>query len=167
MNRNKRAPLLVLGVGNVLLQDEGVGVHVIKKLKDENLPSGVEIIEAGTAGMELFYLIEQASYLIIIDCIDAHAEPGTIFAFAPEELASCLSYLRTSLHDVGLLEVLESARLLDRLPPTRVFAVQPSVIAWGMELSPCLEKKLPYLVQLLREEIHRRLAIDSLTSPTV
>ncbi|MBO8129609.1 MAG: HyaD/HybD family hydrogenase maturation endopeptidase [Peptococcaceae bacterium] len=155
MNRNKPAYLLVLGVGNVLLRDEGVGVHVIKELQKRSFHPKVEIIEAGTAGMELLYLINDAAYLIIIDCIEADAEPGTVFAFAPEEIDSYIPHLRSSLHELGMPEVLESARLLGKLPPTKVFAVQPSVIEWGLELSPVIQAKLPRLVALVREEISR------------
>jgi hydrogenase maturation protease len=150
--------LLVLGVGNVLLQDEGVGVHAVRELAKQGYPPEVEIVDGGTAGLDLLYLIEEASRLIIIDAVNNNAEPGTIFKFNPEELEEFIPAISNSLHDVGLLEVLHLGKVMGILPPTVVFGMQPAVIDWGMDLTPQVAARLPQLTALVAKEIEDWLA---------
>ncbi|MEW6446975.1 MAG: HyaD/HybD family hydrogenase maturation endopeptidase [Bacillota bacterium] len=150
--------LLVLGVGNVLLQDEGVGVHAVRELMKREYPPEVSIVDGGTAGLDILYLIEEASDLIIIDATNGNAEPGTIFRFRPEELDDFIPSISNSLHHVGLLEVLQIGRITGVLPPTVIYGIQPAVIDWGMELTPQLSAKLPRLVSLVEEEINNWLS---------
>lgn len=150
--------LLILGVGNVLLKDEGVGVHVVRELKKRKYPPEVSIIDGGTAGLDLLYLIEDASRLIIIDATNGDAEPGAVFRFSPEELDDFIPSINNSLHQIGLLEVLHLGRAMGILPPTVIFGVQPAVIDWGMELSQELSERLPQLVSQVEEEINNWLS---------
>ena len=147
--------ILVLGVGNVLLQDEGFGVHAAMEMSKENWSENVEFIDGGTAGMELIYLFEDVSRLIIVDSIDAKTEPGSIFKFKPDDIGNLPKGLGASFHDIGLLEVLRIAKTLDSLPDTVIFGIQPKTIDWGMELTPELEAKMGEVKKLVTEEIRK------------
>lgn len=144
---------LVLGVGNELLQDEGLGVHAVRMLQKSKLPPGVEVVEGGTAGPQLLALLDGVGRLIVVDSIDAKASPGAIFRFQPGDLGTFPREFTASLHDVGLLEVLQLADLLGRSIPTEIFAMQPAAMGWGLELSPEVQSRLPQLVDLVYREV--------------
>lgn len=78
--------ILLLGIGNVLLADEGVGLHTVNRLKEEGLPGYVEAVDGGTAGLDLAYLLGDASKLVIVDCLDAGAELGSVFRIRPDDI---------------------------------------------------------------------------------
>ncbi|MGQ9513123.1 HyaD/HybD family hydrogenase maturation endopeptidase [Thermodesulfitimonas sp.] len=144
--------LLVLGVGNVLLQDEGVGIHAVNELKQYGYPPEVEIVDGGTAGFGLLYFIEEASRLIVIDAVNGGAAPGTLFRFTPEDLEECTPISGNSLHEVGLMEVLYLAKAMGVLPPTVIYGVQPAEIDWGTALSPQVAAQLPRLLDEVSEK---------------
>jgi len=150
---NSKKKTLVLGVGNELLQDEGLGIHAVRLLAAYNLPPEVDLIEGGTAGPQLLSYLDDVDRLIILDCIDAHTAPGSIFRFKPEELGTFPQDYAASIHDVGLLEVLQLADLSGKPIEAEVFAMQPATIAWGLQLSPEIERQLPKLVDLVYQEI--------------
>jgi hydrogenase maturation protease len=145
--------ILVLGVGNVLLQDEGFGVHVVKDMALGNWPEQVEFIDGGTAGMEMIHLFEDVSKLIIVDSLDAKTEPGSIFRFKPGDIANMPRGIGASFHDIGLLEVLHVAKTLDCLPDTVIFGVQPKTVDWGMELTAELIEAKAKVIELVAQEI--------------
>ncbi|MHB8170281.1 MAG: hydrogenase maturation protease [Thermincolia bacterium] len=145
--------IMVLGVGNILREDEGVGIHAIQAFAQRELPPNVEILEGGTAGIELLHLIEGVDHLVVIDAMDAKAEPGAIFKFQPGEVSVFPDNFGMSFHQVGLLEVLNMARILDKLPETMIFGIQPQSMEWGMELTQPLTAKLPKLLELVDDYI--------------
>lgn len=149
----------MLGVGNVLLTDEGVGIRAIKELEKMGFPEGVEFIDGGTAGYGLIPMIEGATKLIVVDAVDADAEPGTIYRFTPEDVApdNESPEPRFSLHDVGLVEALQLAKFMGNDCDTVIFGIQPKSLDWGLELTPELEEKLPRLLELVAEEIKNSL----------
>lgn len=151
--KKEKKPVVILGAGNILLRDEGVGVHVVRALRKEELPPGVEVYEGGTAGIDLLEVISRAGRLIIVDAVDAGQEAGAVFRFRPEDVESRLREHRTSLHQIDLMDTLKIARFLDCCPETVIIGIQPGEIAWGMELSPALAEKLPAVVDLVKEEI--------------
>jgi hydrogenase maturation protease len=152
----KEKKIIVLGVGNLLLRDEGVGIHAIKELEKECFPAQVKIVDGGTGGIDLLFWLEEADYAIIIDCVKAEATPGTIFYFPVTELDLSTSGQITSLHEVNLNEFLLLAKKLGKLPPTVIYGIQPAEISWGLELSPAVKLSLPRLVHLIGQEIKRQ-----------
>lgn len=150
-----RGKTLVLGVGNELLQDEGLGIHAVRLLKTYELPPDVEVLEGGTAGPQLLSLLDGVGRLIVLDCIEAGAEPGAIFRFQPGELGTFPPEYMASIHDVGLLEVLQVADFLGRQPETHIFAMQPASIAWGLEPSATILARLRRLTDLVYAEVCR------------
>jgi len=150
----EQTPRLILGVGNLLLRDEGVGVHVISALRDRELPDDVELWDGGTAAFDLFDTLAGRRQVIIIDAVRAGSEPGTIIRFTPEDILASREQL-TSLHQVGLLETLNVAEnLLDSAPQeVIILGIEPKEIDWGLELSAEVEAAVPKVIELVIEEL--------------
>ena len=145
--------IMVMGVGNILLSDEGLGVHFLKELGGDDLPANVEVLEGGTAGLELIHLIDEVDFLIVVDAVNAKTEPGAVFRFRPMDLRVLPPEYEVSFHQVGIIEVLNMAKLLDQAPESLIFGVQPANMEWGMELTPEIRAVFPRLKSLILEEI--------------
>jgi hydrogenase maturation protease len=137
---------VVLGVGNVLLRDEGVGVHAVKMLATCELPKDVEVIDGGTSGFDLIDVICEAERLIVIDAVRAGGEPGTIYHFELQDLEGSLSSFKASFHEIGIIDVIRAAELLGKKPRVEIFGVEPKSVEVGMELSEEIANKIPHLV---------------------
>jgi len=148
-----KSKVLVLGVGNLILSDEGVGVHLARRLQLENLPPNVEIQDGGTQGLELLAYMDDVAKLIIVDCVKAGAEPGSIFKFEPDAIDVIPKQYKISFHDLGIYDFLRLAIVLETLPPTIIFGMEPQKIEWGEELSPPVEAKMDKLKEFVLEEI--------------
>lgn len=148
--------IVILGVGNLLLGDEGVGIHAINELKNESFSPSVKIIDGGTAGIDLLFWLEDADYVIIIDCMEANAEPGSIYRLPADELILNASGNNISLHEISLQEILFIAKKIGKLPPTVIYGVQPKIITLSDQLSPAVNRILPRLLQLIRQEINKQ-----------
>jgi hydrogenase maturation protease len=146
--------IVIIGVGNLLLKDEGVGVHVAQELQKKDLPSAVEVHDGGVAGIGLLDFFQGASKVLLIDAADMNLDAGAVVRFTPEEVAGKIDGPRFSAHEVGVLEILDLARALDQYPPEVViFGIQPKEIAWGTELSPEVQASIPKAVEAVWEEI--------------
>ena len=149
---------VVIGVGNLLLGDEGVGIHAVRELKKKALPSGVEVLDAGVAGIGLLDLFQGAEKVLLIDAADMNRVPGTVVRFTPDDIQSHAESPKFSAHDVGLLEVLQLAKALSQSPPQVVIVgVQPREISWGMDLTPEIQAALPKVVEAVLKEIKQPL----------
>lgn len=137
---------LVLGIGNTLLSDEGVGVHAIHYLQQHHtgLPE-TEFIDGGTLSFTLAGLIEQAQHLIVIDAAQLHAAAGSVHTFIGTDMDHFLSHNRkSSVHEVSLMDLLSIATLTDQLPPRRaLIGIQPQVIDWGETPSTEVQAAIP------------------------
>jgi len=143
---------VIIGIGNLILRDEGLGVHVVRQLEDRELPPGVELIDGGTATMDLLPVIHEAERIVVIDALRAGGEPGTIYRVSPEDL-SCETQRPLSLHQVGLLEVVGMAKQLGGHVDVAIIGVEPKEISWGMELSPEVEAAMPKVIDAVFEEL--------------
>ena len=145
---------LVLGVGNTLMCDEGIGVHVAERLiKKYNVPGEVQVLDGGTLGMDLLYYMEGVPNLLIVDAIQADREPGYLLRLANDEVPAFLS-MKVSPHQIGVPDMLATAKLRGTTPANIVlWGVQPERIEIGMELSPTLEALVDTLVENLRNEL--------------
>jgi hydrogenase maturation protease len=144
---------LVIGVGNLILKDEGVGVHVVKKLENLNLPGDVKVIDGGTETIELLAEIQEAKKIIFVDALKAGGKPGTIYRITPDDLMN-ESDRHLSLHEVNLLDVLGMAKQLGGHGKVVVIGIEPKEITWGTELSPEIEKKIPAIIEAVLSEIN-------------
>lgn len=153
-NEPKKEPprVVVIGVGNLLLKDEGIGIHTVKALQEINLPQDVKIIDGGTAP-DLIAYTEAGDKLIIIDAAKAGGEPGTIYRFQPRDLSEEGGEV-ISVHELGVAQNLRLMSLMGNEPDEIVIiGVEPKEIDWGTELSPELQPKVPEIVRIILKEI--------------
>jgi len=148
-----RASRLIIGIGNILRGDDGIGVRAVERLADLPLPDDVEVYEAGTLGLDAAYEIERREKVVVIDAIDAGAEPGAIFRLSPEELRSHIAPA-VSLHQVHLLDALAETDLM-RIAPKEVvfFTVQVADISAGIGLSSVIEQTMEKVLRLVLNEL--------------
>jgi len=145
---------VVIGVGNLLLRDEGVGIHAVRELPKRTLPPGVEVIDGGVAGIRLLDWFSEAQKLLLIDAAEMGLEPGAVARFTPEDVRFQSGDLKLSTHDVALPEVLAIARAVNQCPSeVIILGIQPKEISWGMELTPEVRGAVPKVVELVLEEI--------------
>lgn len=145
--------IVILGIGNILLSDEGIGVHVANELMNIDLPPEVTVVEGGTDGFRLIDIITEADRLIVIDAVKGGAIPGSIYRFDIDEVKDCPSGFKTSIHQIGILEVINLSSLIGKTPRTTVIGVEPKSLEMGMELSPEVKAKIPRIVEFVKEEI--------------
>jgi hydrogenase maturation protease len=142
-----------LGVGNILLQDEGVGVRTVEAMGSLPLPSNVELFDGATAGLDLLDVLADRKKVIIIDAIKGPYEPGTVLRLGPEDLVPEEAE-NVSLHDIGLLETLTVAKQLGIAPrEVVILGVMPKALGWGLSLSREIDRLLPKLIQLILAEL--------------
>ena len=153
----RKKQILILGVGNLLLSDEGVGVHVARKLMQMDFPPQVEVLEGGTDGFALMHVLLQADRLILVDAVRGGGPPGSIYRFEIEDCPPFPDIFKTSVHQISILEVINLSGLIGSTPLTTVIGVEPNRLEMGMELSPQIEAKIPRVIQLIREEVARSL----------
>jgi hydrogenase maturation protease len=147
--------ILILGVGNLLLTDDGFGVHLINSLKDAALPGNVELLEAGTVSHQLIPMLHEIDHLIVIDVVEAGDTPGSLFRFSPEDMKFPFEQ-KASLHQISLIDVLHMAALTGTKPKTVIIGVQPKdVSSWSMELSAELIAVVPRVQALVFEELSK------------
>ena len=145
--------VVILGVGNLLLSDEGVGVHVAKKLMDMDLPPGVKVVEGGTDGFRLINVITEADRLIIVDAVKGGEAPGSIYRFDIKDAPTYPDAYKTSVHQIGILEVVHLSELVGKTPETVIIGVEPALLEMGMELSTEVAAKLPRIIELVLAEV--------------
>lgn len=137
-------PTLVLGFGNVLLSDDGAGVQLVERLRSELGADAAVFIDAGTLSFSLLPYIEATAAMLVIDAAEINGLPGAIALFEGTAMDEFLSSTRRrSVHEVGLIDLLDMARLRDCLPPRRaLLCIQPGHIDWSEELSAPVEDAL-------------------------
>lgn len=146
MTRSEQLGIVIAGVGNLLMRDDGVGIHAVRAL-ESNPPPGVRVLDVGTAILHAFPLLEDAKRVLVIDAVRAGSPPGSIYVLdaADTELRSSAS----SIHSWGLLEAL---KLMSRGPgpEIHVLGVEPAEVGYSMELSPIVQAVLKDLTNTAR-----------------
>ena len=150
--------ILILGIGNILMKDEGIGVHIVHQLQEQDLPDNVEVIDGGTAGLDILLSQEGLYKLVVIDAIKAGNKPGTIYktkCLAPQFIAGfSAGQSQISLHQLGLLDALAVAEKLNRAPEeVTIIGVEPEEIHLGLELSEPAKRSIPKVIEQVLEEI--------------
>lgn len=144
---------MVIGVGNLLRSDEGVGIHAARLLGERDLPPGVQVIDAGVAVGDALSGYRSISKLVVVDAVDAKAQPGSVFRFRPRDVERRHALLR-SLHELDLFDALDSVeRGGCTIGEVIVVGVQPKTTDWGLELSQEVQSRLPDVVNLLASEL--------------
>lgn len=152
----KTKKITILGIGNTLYSDEGVGVHILPLLQEilkDKSEEEVEIIEGATDGMRLLGPVEDTDYLIIIDAINAGKEPGTIICIKNDDIPAYFG-IKMSIHQVGFQEVLFAARIRERLPEEMImFGIQPESLKLGVELTSTVNDRLVDLANQIKDQV--------------
>jgi hydrogenase maturation protease len=141
----------VLGIGNVLMGDEGVGVYVARRLAERSMPAGVEVLDGGVGSFLLLEPMQSARRILLIDAtIDGQA-PGTIQRLMPRFSSD---YPRTlTAHDIGLKDLLDAFHLLGQVPEVTLFAISVAAAEMGMELSPAVADAVERAADLVTAEL--------------
>ncbi len=151
MNENNK--VVIIGVGNLLLMDEGIGVHVINELEKQKLPQNAGIYDGGTGGFKLIDLIHGVRMVIFIDAVDTCKAPGAITTFKSEDVRSIYHKKKYSLHDTDLMEVIKMTELLDNPPEIEIVGIQPKAINYGTTLSKELTDSMPDIINTVLSRI--------------
>jgi hydrogenase maturation protease len=147
-DKSARKRCLILGLGNPLRGDDGVGPRAVAELLRRGLPHGVEAVDGGTGGLDLLHLLEGWERAIIVDAAMLGRNPGEFLRFTPEEAHLVGSLVSLSSHTGGLADALALARALGReLPDIVIYGVQPERMDWEEGLSPAVEAAVPRLVE--------------------
>ncbi|MCS6938164.1 MAG: HyaD/HybD family hydrogenase maturation endopeptidase [Roseiflexus sp.] len=146
--------ILVLGLGNIIMRDEGLGVRACERLTQRyRLPDGVTVLDGGTLGLDLLPHLEGVTNLLILDAINAGLPPGTIVRLENEQIPQTLA-LKMSMHQVGLQELLAVMSLRGQTPPHIVLlGMEPLLIEPGLDLSEPVQANLDALVESVVAEL--------------
>lgn len=146
---------LVLGIGNTLLSDEGIGIHVINYLRRLHpAPEGVTYLDGGTLSFTLASEIEDADHLIVVDAAQIGGPPGSVACMTGSAMDHFLGNTKRSVHEVGLLDLLDIARLTDTLPANRALVgIQPDVIDWGEQPTAAVSSAIPAAAKYVNDLI--------------
>jgi hydrogenase maturation protease len=147
---------LVLGLGNPLRGDDGVGSAVIEALRERGGYGGqVELIDGGTPGLEIVLMLQGRAHVVVVDAADLGLEPGAWRRFTPDEInLTAGAAMEGTLHDAGLLEALALAEALGVLPSRLViFGVQPGSVGWEQGLTPPIRRAVPALCEAVVAEL--------------
>jgi len=151
MEKNPGSKILVVGIGNLLCRDEGIGVHIIQAMEKMELPNHIELLDIGTSTMDLISYLDEVKKLIVIDAMKAGGTPGTIYKCRPEDLLP-KDEGPISLHEIGLLESLNMAEKIGMKINTVVIGVEPKVLDWGFELSEEMKSRIPTIIEVVLKE---------------
>lgn len=149
---------LVLGLGNLLLADEGVGVHAAQALMRAGCPGDTTVMDIGTSILEALLELELADRVIVIDAVKADGVPGSVYRMPYEEFAR--PEVIASMHGFDLSRVLALTRRAAP-PEVIVVGVEPAAIDWSLDLSPEVQKALPFVLNAVRDEIERHGAVQN------
>lgn len=148
--------VLIIGAGNELLADEGLGVHVVRALLAGEPPPHVTVLEAGTALLDLLPEMSRHSRVILVDAVSAGRDPGTLYRLEIVKDSICQTETLPpfSLHEWGIVETLQAAEKLGLMPhQLTLLGAEPATIQLGLELSPWLAKAAEQIVALISEEV--------------
>ena len=152
-SKTPKGKILVLGIGNVLLGDEGVGVHTIREVQKLDLPENVECLDGGTGGLILLEPMQNAEHVIIIDATIDGAQAGTVHRLFPKFSKDYPVSLTA--HDIGLKDLIDTFYLTKKVPQVILFAISIAPLKEGLslDLSAKVKNKIPQLIDLVIKEI--------------
>lgn len=147
--------ITVLGIGNILLTDEGFGVRVVEKLYDEyEFPENVSLVDGGVLGINLLGVIAEAKHLIVVDAVKNKQPPGTLYRLEKDELPERI-LLKNSLHQTDFLETLTLCQAIDKVPETTVvLGVEPEdILTHSVDMTPTVAARVDEMMDLVLREL--------------
>ncbi len=156
MSESAKPHIVVMGVGNILLRDEGVGVRALQRLEREYVfPDHVELVDGGVLALNLMAVLERADRLILLDAVRGGGEPGEIYVFDWDEVPPRVRY-KDSIHQIDFVETMSVLPLIAEPPKTTVIGVEPeSIEDWDLGLSPPVAASLDRVIELAIEELDK------------
>jgi len=143
-------PITILGIGNLVRQDEGVGIHLLRALEGKVAPE-IGLIDGGTMGFPLLGIVEDAHKLLILDAVEAKRPPGDVVVWHGDDVPYFFAS-KMSVHQVSFAEILNLAKLNNAYPAhIAVVGIQPRTLDWGTELSDPVRQALPQAVICVQE----------------
>lgn len=146
------AKIAVLGIGNILMKDDGAGVEVVNRLEKMSWPENVSFIDGGTAILSLLDVFINHQKIIVVDTLKGGHEAGTIYRLTPEQLGTW-KIEKMSLHDVQVLDVLRMAALFNSHPEVIIYGIEPYTIELDLCLSAQMLDRLPVLLDEVKNEL--------------
>ncbi|MEW6116076.1 MAG: HyaD/HybD family hydrogenase maturation endopeptidase [Nitrospirota bacterium] len=148
--------VLVMGIGNLLLMDEGAGVRVVEEFQRKyRIPEGVEVIDGGTMGIELLHYIEGRDYVFVIDVVKNGNPPGTIVRMEGDEVPAFF-YSKISPHQLGLSDLLAAAQLTEKMPKHIVLlGIEPKCMDTGLAMSEEIQNNIGKFVEMIAAELRK------------
>jgi len=151
----------IIGFGNIMMGDDGIGIRAIEEVQKTGIfedNKNIEIIDGGTSGVDLVFMIQQADRAVIIDAVDAGQQTGEIVVFSPEnikEIKKKKKGLKSfSLHDIDLSEVFELLKTLNIPVKIHIVGIKPEFVGFGEKLSPAVEKSIPGIISAIKELVN-------------
>ncbi len=157
----KSEKIVILGIGNILMGDEGIGVHVVNRLNALELPENIEVVDGGTGSFNLLGLMQEADKVILVDATIDDDKPGTVKRLIPK---FSKDYPQTlTAHDIGLKDLLDAFYLMNDIPNVVLYAVSIAPLPEGLslELSPEIGATIPRIINLVKAEIKDGIKIQS------
>jgi hydrogenase maturation protease len=140
--------VLILGIGNILQSDDGIGVHIVNQINESGikLPRGVEAVDGGTAGLDLLDLMQGRDKIVIVDALKTNDRPGSVYRFTPENTVSHGN--RMSLHEIGIFEVIKTLRLMGENPEIEFVGIVPEdVSTFDISISDSVKEAVPRAIE--------------------
>ena len=145
--------ITIIGLGNILLKDEGVGVWIARELEKRNLPQSIKIIDGGTASLDIFLSMKNIYKLIIIDALKGGGKPGSIYRLYTRDLLDT-SESCVSLHQMSVLDTMSIVKIIRDIPlETVIIGVEPKEIDWGLGVTSDIKRKFPEITDIVLEEV--------------
>lgn len=145
---------LILGIGNYLMGDEGIGVHVANQLSQETFPEYISVLDGGTGGFHLLEYFEIYNHVILIDATLDGNTPGTIRLIKPKFAKDFPPAMST--HDIGLKDMVSALQIMDKMPEIDLFVVSiESIQQQGIELTPEVEKVVPEIIEKIKSQLSK------------
>jgi len=148
--------ILILGVGNILLTDEGVGIRVIERIQERyEFSDNVSVLDGGVLGLSLLGVISEVDHLIVVDAVKNGREPGVLCRLNGEQVPKRI-LAKNSLHQVDFLETLAACQALDKVPETVILGIEPlDIESLSIELTPVVQEKVDSLIDMVLKELDR------------
>lgn len=145
----------ILGIGNLLLGDEGFGVHCVQHIEQHyQIPDNISVFDGGTAGILLAPFIEECDKLYVLDVIDLEDDPGSVHLFTDEDVRAGNVQTRMSPHQIGMLEILDICKIRGKVPEqVQYITVVPQTLETGMDLSPLIAERVADVIDILLQSL--------------
>jgi len=148
----------IIGFGNIFMGDDGIGVRVIEELQKQQIfkdNENIELVDGGTSGVDLVFMLQNTCKAIIIDAVDAGQKIAQIVVFSPQEIKEFKKkiFKSYSLHDIDLAEAFELVKNLNLPTAIKIIGIKPKKIGYSDKLTPEIEKQIPDIITKVKEEV--------------